>query len=250
MVVLPSKLKVHLGRWLLGWDVHPTAHIGHSVVLVQQLSMGPGASIGSLNVIKDLEELRMAEGASIASRNWIAGFPRAADPAAEPFPHSPNRRPSLVMGTHAMITMAHEIDCADRVEIGDYSSLAGFRCTVLTHSLNLVRDRFVTGPVVIGAHAAVMSGSTLLSGTRVPARSVVSADSVVNTPLAEELTFYSGNPATAVRGLPETLGFFHRGQGQGEGQGQGDVDREVEGDRPDRARDVEVPLEEPVAGEA
>src|SRR6185437_13193425 len=212
MVVLPSKLKVHLGKWLLGWDVHPTAYIGRSVVLVGHLSMGPGASIGPLNVIKDVEELRMAEGASIASRNWIAGFPRAADPAADPFPHSPNRRPSLVMGKYAMITMAHEIDCSDRIEIGDYSSLAGFRCTVLTHSLNLVRDRFVTGPVEIGAHAAVMSGSTLLSGTRVPPRSVVSADSVVNTPLTDELTFYGGNPATALRSLPETLGFFHRGE--------------------------------------
>jgi acetyltransferase-like isoleucine patch superfamily enzyme len=110
-----------------------------------------------------------------------------------------------------MITMAHEIDCADRVEIGDYSSLAGFRCTILTHSLNLVRDRFVTGAVEIGPHAAVMSGSTLLSGTKVPARSIVSAGSVVNTLLTEELTFYSGNPAEAVRTLPETLGFFHRG---------------------------------------
>ena len=51
-----------------------------------------------------------------------------------------------------------------------------------------------------------MSGSTLLSGTKVPARSIVSAGSVVNTPLTEELTFYSGNPAEAVRTLPETLG--------------------------------------------
>jgi hypothetical protein len=51
----------------------------------------------------------------------------------------------------------------------------------------------------------------LLSGTRVPARSIVSAGSVVNTPLTEELTFYSGNPAEAVRSLPDTLGFFHRG---------------------------------------
>ena len=90
--------------------------------------------------------------------------------------------------------------------------MAGFRCTILTHSLNLVRDRFVTGAVEIGPHAAVMSGTTLLSGTKVPARSIVSAGSVVNTPLTEELTFYSGNPAEAVRTLPETLGFFHRGE--------------------------------------
>jgi carbonic anhydrase/acetyltransferase-like protein (isoleucine patch superfamily) len=212
MVVLPSRLKRRLGRWLLGWDVHPTAYIGRSVILVEHLAMGPGASIGPLNVIRDLEELRLGEGASIASRNWITGFPRATDHASDAFPHSPNRRPSLILGRHAMITVAHDIDCSDRVEIGDFSSLAGFRCTVLTHSLNLVRDRFVTGPVEIGAHAAVMSGSTLLSGTRVPSRCIVSADSVVNTPLTDELTFYGGNPAVPMRTLPETLEFFHRGE--------------------------------------
>jgi acetyltransferase-like isoleucine patch superfamily enzyme len=212
MLVLPSRWKGYLGRRLLGWDVHPTAYIGRSVILVGHLSLGPGASIGPLNVIRDLEELRLAEGASIGSRNWVTGFPRSSDPAADAFPQSPNRRPSLIMGKRAMVTVAHEIDCADRVEIGDYSSLAGFRCTILTHSLNLVRDRFVTGAVEIGAHSAVMSGSTLLSGTKVPARSIVSAHSVVNTPLTEELTFYSGNPAEAVRALPASLGFFHRGE--------------------------------------
>ncbi len=215
MLVLPSRLKGWLGRRLLGWDVHPTAYIGRSVILVGRLSMGPGASIGPLNVIKDLEELRLGEGASIATRNWIIGFPRSRDPASDVFPHSPDRRPSLVMGRHAMITVAHEIDCSDRVEIGDYSSLAGFGCTILTHSLNLVRERFGTGSVEIGAHSAVMSGSTLLSGTRVPPRSIVSAGSVINTPLSEELTFYSGNPAEAVRSLPESLGFFHRGEESG-----------------------------------
>jgi acetyltransferase-like isoleucine patch superfamily enzyme len=212
MLALPSRLKGWLGRTLLGWDIHPTAYIGRSVILVGHLSMGPGASIGPLNVIKDLEDLRLAEGASIASRNWIIGIPRSSDPGTDVFAHSPNRRPSLVMGKQAMITVAHEIDCCDRIEIGDYSSLAGFGCTILTHSLNLVRDRFVTGSVVIGAHSAVMSGSTMLSGTRVPPRSIVSAGSVVNTRLSEELTFYSGNPAEAVRSLPESLGFFHRGE--------------------------------------
>jgi acetyltransferase-like isoleucine patch superfamily enzyme len=219
MLVLPSRLKVSLGRKLLGWEIDPTAYIGRSVVLVGHLSMGPGASIGSLNVIKDLDELRLGEGASIATRNWIIGIPRSPDPASDPFPKSPNRRPSLVMGKFAMITVAHEIDCSDRVEIGDYSGLAGFRCTVLTHSLNLMRDRFATAPVVIGHHTAVMSGSTLLNGARIPSRCVVSAHSVVNTPLSQELTFYSGNPAEAVRSLPENLGYFHRGEGPEADQG-------------------------------
>jgi acetyltransferase-like isoleucine patch superfamily enzyme len=208
MIVFPSRLKRHVGRLLFGWDIDPTAYIGRSVILVRHLSMGPGSSIGPLNVIRDLEELRLGEGASIATRNWISGWPLSSDV----FTHSPNRRPSLIMGKHAMITVAHDIDCSDRFELGDYATLAGFRCTVLTHSLNLVLDRFVTGPVELGARSAVMSGCTLLSGTRVPARSIISAGSVVTTRLNDELTFYRGNPAQPIRSLPESLRFFHRGE--------------------------------------
>jgi acetyltransferase-like isoleucine patch superfamily enzyme len=51
-----------------------------------------------------------------------------------------------------------------------------------------------------------------LAGTRIPARSVVAAGSVVTTKLTEEQTFYRGNPAEAVRPLPERLKFFQRGE--------------------------------------
>lgn len=207
MIVLPSRLKRHLGRWLYGWDIHPTAYLGRSVIQVRHLSMGPGASIGPRNVIRGLEVLRLEEGASIATRNHIIGWPLTATV----FPHSPNRDPSLIVGKHAMITVGHEIDCSDRVEIGDYAALAGFNCQVLTHSLNLVKDRQETGSVRIGDRSAVMSACILLSGTRVPARSIVSAGSVVTTPLKKELTFYRGNPAEAVRELPEHLQYFLRG---------------------------------------
>jgi carbonic anhydrase/acetyltransferase-like protein (isoleucine patch superfamily) len=57
-----------------------------------------------------------------------------------------------------------------------------------------------------------MSACILLSGTSVPARSIVSAGSVVNTKLTKELTLYRGNPAEPVRDLPPTLGYFRRGQ--------------------------------------
>jgi acetyltransferase-like isoleucine patch superfamily enzyme len=208
MAVLPSRLKRLIGNSLLGWDIHPTAHIGLSLVLVRRVTMGPGAVIGPFNVIRHLEELHLDEGAGMGSRNLIIGIPLGS-PA---LPHSPNRDPSLRMGKYSMLTVQHSIDCADRVEIGDYSAVAGFRCTVLTHSVNLVRDRFETGPVVVGHHAGIMTGVTLLSGTTVPSRCIVSAGAVVNTRLAQELTVYSGNPAVAVRSLPATLGYFHRGE--------------------------------------
>lgn len=208
LIVLPQRLKHELARRVLRWDIDPTAYIGRSLLLVDHVFMGPGASIGHRNVFRGLDEVRLGATASIGTRNWVIGIPRAA---AEMFPNSPNRRPSLVMGEGALLTDAHEIDCADRVELGDYASLAGFRSQVLTHSLNLVRDRFEAHPVTIGDRSAVMSGCILQSGTRVPERCIVSAGSVVNSKLAKPLTFYRGNPAEPVRELPATLGFFQRG---------------------------------------
>jgi acetyltransferase-like isoleucine patch superfamily enzyme len=207
-VVLPSSLKRRIGNRFLGWDVDPTAYIGRSVVLVNRLVMGPGAGIGPLNVIRNLEELRLDAGATIGTRNWITGFPSGF----YAFQHSPDRWPALVMREGSMITVAHNIDCSDRVELGRYSVFAGFSSSVMTHNLDLVRDRFITAPVIIGDHSVVMSNCTLLSGVRVPSHSIVSAGSTVTTKLTQELTLYRGNPAEAIRELPATLGFFKRGE--------------------------------------
>jgi acetyltransferase-like isoleucine patch superfamily enzyme len=206
LVVLPAPLRAELGRRVFGWDIHPTAYLGRSIILVRHVSMGPRSSIGHRNVIRALEELRLEEGAAIATRNWIVGIPLSVDG----FPASPNRWPSVLLGRGALITDGHEIDCADRVQLGELASLAGFRSQILTHSLNLVRNRFEANPVEIGERSAVMSGCILQSGTRVPSRCIVSAGSVVNTKLTQELTLYRGNPATRVRALPPTLGVFKR----------------------------------------
>lgn len=207
LVLLPTSMRRVVATRLLGWDVHPTARIGRSLIRVGRVSLGERASIGSFNVISGLDELVLKDHASIATRNSIT-----AHPLASVVFDNPRRRSALVLRRHAKITVAHEIDCSDLVELEPHARLAGFRCQVLTHSLNLVNNRQTTGPVVLGEQCAVMSGSLLLSGTRVPARSVVSAGSVVTTRLTKEYTFYRGNPAEAVRELPEHLAYFHRGE--------------------------------------
>lgn len=205
-VALPWPVKRRLGKWFLNWDVHPTARIGPSIIMVRHLSMGPGSSIGGFNIIRSFDELHLGEGASIGSRNRITGY-ASGSPI---FNYSPHRNPSLILGKRAIITVAHEIDCCDLIEIADFASIAGFNTTILTHSLDLVRDRWSAAPVTVGEHSAVMTGCVLLSGTSVPANSVVSAGSVVNTKLIKEFTFYRGNPAEPVRELPPHLKFFHR----------------------------------------
>lgn len=203
----PRRLRRHLGRLLFGWQVHPTATIGRSVIQVRKLVMGPHTRIGPSNVIRALEELRLEEGAQIGSLNRIIGFPLGNDA----FPKSPKRRPALILHPHAAIMRANEIDCSDLVELGEHAVLAGYGSTILTHSYNLVTDQPTATPITIGHHAMVMSGCMLLNGTTVPPRCIISAGSVVTTRLTKELTFYRGNPAEAVRDLPESLRYFHRG---------------------------------------
>jgi acetyltransferase-like isoleucine patch superfamily enzyme len=206
MMFLPGKVRVEVARRVLGWDIDPTAHIDRSIILVKHVTMGPESGIGPFNVIRGLDELRLGRGATIASRNYIQAHPIARAVLAR---QKQEHDPSLILGDWAKITVGHEIDCTDRVEIGDWSGLVGYRCQILTHSLDLVRDVQITNPVVIGERSAVLSGCILLSGTKVPSRSIVSAGSVVTTRLTKEQTFYRGNPAEAVRELPD-LKIFHR----------------------------------------
>jgi acetyltransferase-like isoleucine patch superfamily enzyme len=202
---LPMSLKRLVARHVYRWDIHPTAYIGPSVLTVRHLSMGPGASIGGRNTITNVNQLRMGEGAVIGSGNLVKGW------WGHPTQELTERDPSLLLGDHAQIASYHYIDCVDTLELGPHAAIAGFRSTVLTHSLDFMRDKYVVGPVVLGEYAAVMSGCMLLAGTRVPSRCVVAAGSVVDTKLSGELTLFRGNPAVAVRDLPERLRYFHRG---------------------------------------
>ena len=206
LALLPSRLHRLGGTLLLGWKVHPSVHLGHSIIAARQVTIGAGATIGTGNMIKGIDELTMGEESIISFFNWISGPPSGSGA----FVHSPKRRPALVMGRGAAITGRHIIDCADTVTIDEFATMGGYRSVILTHSVDLVRNRERCAPVKIGARAAVMSNVLIMAGTSVAARSIVSAGSVVNAPLTKELTFYRGNPAEATRELPENLGYFVR----------------------------------------
>ncbi len=202
---LPMSLKRIVAKWIYKWDIHPTAYIGPSVLTIRYLSMGPRTAIGGRNVITNLNEVRMAEGSTIGSGNLIKGWwDHPTDALNE-------RNPAVFLAEYAQIASYHYIDCVDTVELGSHAALAGFKSTVLTHSLDLMRDRYITGSVVIGDRAGVMSGCMLLAGTRIPARSIISAGSVVTTRLTQEQALYRGNPAELVRPISDRLAFMHRG---------------------------------------
>lgn len=202
---LPMSLKRIVAKWIYKWDIHPTAYIGPSVLVIDEVSMGPGTRIGARNVITNLNELRMAQGSAIGSGNLIKGWWDHPTDALN------KRNPAIFLAEYSQIASYHYIDCVDTLEIHSHAALAGFKSTVLTHSIDLMRDRYTTGSVVIGEYSGVMSGCMLLAGTRIPPRSIISAGSVVTTRLTQEQALYRGNPAVMVRPISDRMAWLRRG---------------------------------------
>src|SRR4029077_7348048 len=99
------------------------------------------------------------------------------------------------------------------VAIGAFTTLAGYRSQVLTHSIDLVDSRQDARPITIGSYCFVGTNCVILGGSCLPDFSVLSAMSLLNHKMTERFCLYGGVPARAIKGLPDTLGYFKRTSG-------------------------------------
>jgi len=210
IAVLPWTLK----RWLLqriyGYVLHPSSRIGLAWVYPRQLVMEQGSSIGHLTVCKGLERVTLGQWASVGRLNWITAYP--LDGSA-PFAHIQARRPQLTLGEHAAITNRHMIDCTEHLEVGAFTTIAGFRSQLLTHSIDLALCRQDAKPIRIGRYCFVGTASTLLGGTVIPDYSVIAANSLLHSAYEDTYRLYAGVPAKAVAQLDPQLKYFTRSKG-------------------------------------
>lgn len=210
LLLLPWPVRRRLLVAAFGYHIDTTARIGLAWVYPDRLTMAPGSSIGHLTVCKGLARVALGAHASIGRGNWITGFP-AGD--ARHFAHRVDRRPELVLGEHAAITNRHLIDCTDSVEVGAFTTVAGFGSQILTHSIDLAANRQSCAPVRIGRYCFVGTGCTLLGGAVLPDHSVLGAASLLNRAQDAPYTLYGGVPAKALRPLDRALGYFERERG-------------------------------------
>ena len=209
VVLLPWRAK----RWALqrfwGYTLAPDARIGLSYVFPGHLVMESGARIGHLNVAVHLE--RMACGAhSIVERgNWITGHPLNG----AHFRQRAGRDPSFVLGAHAAVTKSHTIDCTDRVEIGAFTTLAGYSSQLITHGIDLLHSRQDCKPIRIGAYCLIGTRVTVIGGAVLPDCSVLGAGAVLNKAHSTTHTLYAGQPAEARKPLDPDAAYFRRADG-------------------------------------
>jgi acetyltransferase-like isoleucine patch superfamily enzyme len=210
LVPFPWRIRRWLLGALLGYEIHSTARIGWSWICPDHLEMGAGARIGSLTVCKGLSLLRLGAESRLGNLNWISGFPVGNDAF---FKDELERRAELVIGEHAAVTHRHMIDCTNSVRIGRFTTFAGYRSQVLTHSIDLPRCRQASKPVTIGEYCFVGTGCVLLGGSGLPDYSVLGAGSVLNKSYPDTHRLYAGSPAMPVKTLPQEMLYFHRSTG-------------------------------------
>ena len=201
----PPRLRRLLHTRVLGYEIHPTARVGRSVLAVGRLVLGEGAVIGNLNYVAHLDRVELAEVAMIGNLNWISGV-RAGSGAFAGI----ERRSELTMRRGAHIGFLHYVDCCDHVTLEEMALLGGIRSQVLTHWAEIGTGRLNCRPVRIGHHCLLHTGIIVTAGSDVAPRSVVAAGSVVTAPLTEPGTFYAGVPARARRRLDPDAGLFTR----------------------------------------
>lgn len=208
--VFPWAIKRRLLTLLLGYKIDPSARIGISIVDSGLVIMDKHARIGNFTICKGLNRFVLSEHARIGNLNWITG---SAQRKRERLGKNINRDCSLVLGMHSAITHRHYIDCSGSLTLGPFSTLAGVRSQVFTHSIDLSESRQATEPVIIGDYCLVGTGSILLPGAVLPNYSVLGAGSVLRRGVDKEWSLYSGVPAIHVRDIPRDTAYFGRETG-------------------------------------
>ena len=210
-LLLPWPLRRLLLVHLLKYEIHKTARIGLSLICPARLKMGPKSIIGHLTLCKQgVELLELGDGAQIGNWNWITGMPLKG---AVHFRDSENRRPELVVHDQAALTNRHYVDCTASVSIGRFSTFAGCRSLILTHSIDLMECKQGAAAVSIGEYCFVGAAVVFLPGSALPDYSVLGANSLLNREYSEPYFLYAGSPARPVKQLSRDIKYFTRTQG-------------------------------------
>lgn len=210
IVVLPWGLRRIVLERVYGYHFEKGSRIGPlSWIFPGHLSMGKEARIASLTVAIHLNSIEMRDHSTIGRGNWITGHKHGSGR----FAHREGRNSALILGRHSAITKSHIIDCTDRVTIGNFTTIAGYRSQIITHGIDVNGCRQDCRTIEIGDYCLVGTGVICLGGSHLPDRSVLAAGSVLTKEFREVETLYAGVPAHPVKKLAPDAAYFRRDTG-------------------------------------
>jgi acetyltransferase-like isoleucine patch superfamily enzyme len=190
--MLPNRLRSQILRRLFKWNVHPTARIGLSLLSVDYVEMAAYASIGHFNTIRNVNRLALGRHSVIGQWMWISASSLLVD-------HNDTERGVLIIGDHSAVTSRHYLDVSGGVTIGDFTTLAGVRSTILTHQIDVQSNCQILASVKVGNRCLIGSNTKIVPGSTISARILVGMGSVVTNTLDQEGWLYAGVPAKPIK---------------------------------------------------
>ena len=204
LALTPRAVKLPIYRHLFGFDIADDAKIGCSILDVDHLSLGPGATIGHGNWFSATREVRIDEGADVGFLNLLRGGDtihlhryaqvfrfNVLNSILDPETVAPTDA-RLILGPGACVVSGHRFDFTDRIQLGKNVIIAGRNSSLWTH------NRQVTSPIEIADYCYLGSEVRLAPGARLGEFAVLSMGSVLAGD-AEGHTVHGGVPARPIR---------------------------------------------------
>jgi acetyltransferase-like isoleucine patch superfamily enzyme len=209
-MLFPWGIRRRLLGAVFGYQLHPTSRIGFALVYPNRLVMEEDSRIGHGTMCRRIGLLHLGPHASIGTGNWIGGHPEGD---SRYFQEEPERRSALMLGEHAAITTRHIIDATNTISIGRFTTVAGFRSQLLTHSIDLHSCRQASGPIQIGDYCFVGTSVVILKDATLPDYSVLGAMSLLHSSHEEAYSLYGGVPARKIKTISSGSLYFQRQEG-------------------------------------
>ena len=163
--------------------------IGHLnlITRVDSFITGRSVRIGSLNIIRGGERVRLGDYAEVMRLNVLNAIPDhdcTTSPASR-----------LEIGRGAVVVSGHRIDFTDEVTIGQNVIIGGRNSSLWTH------NRQSTAPIAIGDFCYLGSEVRLAPGARLAERSILGLGSVLAGAIDTPGSLVGGVPARIIRPL-------------------------------------------------
>ncbi len=201
IMFMPVRFKPFLYRHLCGYDISSFSKIGFSYIDATAVKIAEGSVIGHFTIVKGLDLLFLGNSSRIGRLNWITGT------------KSNFVKSKLELGCHSAITNRHYIDCINSITIGKFSTLAGIRTTLLTHSIDIYSNVQSSKPIVISDFCFIGTDSTILGGATLPNNSVLGAKSLLINDYSKPYSLYAGVPAEYKKRIDHNALYFARTKG-------------------------------------
>lgn len=214
LALLPSAIKKPLYRLFFGYKIGKNVRLGFSIIDAQSCVIDNDVSIGHLNVLIGIKDLKIGEHTRIGHLNIIRGGDEVRlgryteiirlneiNSIPDPIVVTPID-PRFILGDGSIVTTSHKIDFTDRVEFGKRVILGGRNSSLWTH------NRQQTKPIIIGDYSYVGSEIRIAPGGEIAPKCIVGIGSVITKKFSNEYKLIAGVPAGEIKDLDESGRFL------------------------------------------